>query len=169
MFSLHATKKLLDRVKQPIEPTVSEPTTVLGNWYGTVLFWKPQVALLVNERTFYPVMMPLAPASTLLDRMPDAVRETWEAAEVAADFIDAETAAMAEGRYAKTASRSVLGVMNEFRYLATFDHERQGQVHLPSMGLWLAQTPTSPLRDSHGAPDLELAATVAAWSGRGSA
>ncbi len=25
--------------------------TVLGNWYATELFWKPQVALLVNENT----------------------------------------------------------------------------------------------------------------------
>ena len=29
VFSLHATMKLLDRVKQPIMPPVSEPTTVL--------------------------------------------------------------------------------------------------------------------------------------------
>ena len=69
MFSLHATKKLLERVKAPVEPVVSKPTTTLGNWYGTVLFWRPQVALLVNEETLYPVLMPLAPAATLIKRL----------------------------------------------------------------------------------------------------
>jgi hypothetical protein len=49
VFSVHATKKLLDRAKGPVKPPVSEPMTALGNWYGTVLFWRPQVALLVNE------------------------------------------------------------------------------------------------------------------------
>ncbi len=48
-------------------------TTLLGDWFATALFWKPQVALLVNERTLLPVFMPLAPAATLLDRMPDAI------------------------------------------------------------------------------------------------
>jgi hypothetical protein len=62
-FTIHATKKLLDRVKQPIAEPV-EPATELGNWYATALFWKSQVALLVNERTLLPVFMPLEPATT---------------------------------------------------------------------------------------------------------
>lgn len=36
------------------EPLVAEPsksTTALGAWYATVLFWKPNVALFVNEAT----------------------------------------------------------------------------------------------------------------------
>jgi hypothetical protein len=32
---------------------------MLGSWYATVLLWKPQVALLVNEKTLLPVLMPL--------------------------------------------------------------------------------------------------------------
>jgi hypothetical protein len=39
---------------------------MLGSWYATVLLWKPQVALLVNEKTLLPVLMPLAPAKDLL-------------------------------------------------------------------------------------------------------
>jgi hypothetical protein len=119
MFSLHATKKLLDRVKAPVMPPVSEPTTALGNWYGTVLFWKPQVALLVNEQTLYPVMMPLAPATTLMARFPEALQQSLEAGGVPAGFIEAEIAGMVDGRYAKTANRSVIGIMNEFSFLAT--------------------------------------------------
>lgn len=66
MFHLHCTKKLLDRIK----PEIAEPgqsDTALGNWYAMVMFWKPQVALRVSERTLLPVLMPLAPVATLLE------------------------------------------------------------------------------------------------------
>ena len=73
MYTLHCTKKLLDRVTPSVLSSGPPPTTVLGNWYATALFWKPQVALLVNERTLLPVLMSLAPASTLTARFPDAL------------------------------------------------------------------------------------------------
>lgn len=73
MFTVHATEKLLGRVPRPVMPPVVDPDTALGNWYATVLFWRPQVALLVNERTLFPVLTPLAPAATLLDRFPEAL------------------------------------------------------------------------------------------------
>lgn len=130
MFSLHATKKLLDRVKQPVMPPVSGPSTVLGNWYGTVLFWRPQVALLVNERTLFPVLMPLAPAATLIARFPDALRQTLEARGVPFDFVESESPAMFDGRYAKTASRSVIGIMDEFTRLAEIYRDHRGLTDL---------------------------------------
>jgi hypothetical protein len=163
VFSLHATKKLLDRVKQPILPPVSEPTTVLGNWYGTVRFWKPQVALLVNERTLFPVLMPLAPAATLMERFSDGLRHTLEAHGVAADFIESEIGAMVEGQYAKTASRSVLGIMNEFGYLADWLRDHRGCTDLVTLALRLSETPCGPLYQRHGSPDRELDAAVAVW------
>ena len=74
MFTLHCTKKLLDRV-QPAVTAPCNANTRLGNWYATALFWKPQLALLVNERTLLPVVMPLAPATTLAQRFPDALAQ----------------------------------------------------------------------------------------------
>jgi hypothetical protein len=61
-----------NRAKQPVLPRVAEPTTWLGNWYGTALFWRPQLTLLVDEGTLFPVLMPLAPAATPLDGFPEA-------------------------------------------------------------------------------------------------
>lgn len=78
MFTIHATKKLLDRVKQTVVAPVGEPSTMLGNWYATAIFWKPQVALLVNERTLLSVFMPLAPASSLAKRFPDQLAQVLE-------------------------------------------------------------------------------------------
>jgi hypothetical protein len=69
MFTLHCTQKLRDRIKADLAPL--EPSdTLLGNWYETALFWKPQVALLVSERTLLPVLMTLAPAARLARRFP---------------------------------------------------------------------------------------------------
>lgn len=72
MFHLHCTKKLLDRIKPDIV-TLGRSDTALGSWYATVLFWKPQVALLVSERALLPVLMPLAPVATLARRS----RNSW--------------------------------------------------------------------------------------------
>jgi hypothetical protein len=141
-----------------------ESTTWLGDWYGTVLFGRPQLALLVNEQTLFPVLMPLAPAASLSDRFPAALGETLATVGVDYRFIEAELAEMVEGRWAKTANRSVIGVMNEFSFLATDLRRRRGVTDPIEVALWLAQTPCGPLYKRHISPDRELAAAVASWS-----
>lgn len=76
MLLVRATKKLLDRVGPPNAEPDAESTTLLGQWYATALFWRPQVALFVNELTLLPVLMPLAPAATLLNRFPGNSRRS---------------------------------------------------------------------------------------------
>ena len=142
----------------------AESTTWLGDWYGTVLFWRPQLALLVNEQTLFPVLMPLAPAASLLGRVPAALGETLATAGVGHRFIDAELAEMVDGRWAKTANRSVIGVMNEFSFLATESRRRREDDDPIQLALWLSQTPCGPLYKRHISPDRELGAAVAAWS-----
>jgi hypothetical protein len=55
-----ATKKLLDRLGPPTSAAEQPSSTLLGDWYGTAWFWRPQVVLLVSEVTLLPVLMPLA-------------------------------------------------------------------------------------------------------------
>ncbi len=57
MYTLHCTQKLLERIKRPVLADPPPATTILGNWYATALMWKPQVILLVNERTRLPLFM----------------------------------------------------------------------------------------------------------------
>ena len=45
---VRATKKLLDRIGPPSLGEGEQPTTLLGQWYATAMFWKPQVALFVQ-------------------------------------------------------------------------------------------------------------------------
>lgn len=80
-------------------------------------------------------------------------------------FVAAELAEMGEGQWAKTANRSVVGVTNEFSFLA--NQWRQSRLSDPmEVALWLAETPCGPLYRRQGSPDPELAAAVAAWSDR---
>ncbi len=72
MFTLHCTKKLLDRIGAQVDLPV-QASTRLGNWYATALFWKPQMALMVNERTLLPVILPLAPVASLGKRFPQSL------------------------------------------------------------------------------------------------
>ena len=152
MFSLHCTKKLLDRIKAELEAP-RPGTTRLGNWYATALFWKPQMALVVNERTLLPVLLPLAPAVTLAQRFPIALREVLRALDMPAEFIDSEISGMGEVVYAKTANRSVLGVMNEFVYLAEGYRDQDGSVDPVGLSLRLAGTPCGPLYKGAVFPD----------------
>ena len=163
MYSLHATKKLRDRAELPVLAAVADPTTWLGrNWSHGPLLASSQLVLLVNERTLFPVLMPRRRPRTVLDRFPIALGETLAAAGVESQFIDAELAEMNDRRWAKTASRSVLGIMNEFTFLAS-DSRHRHDFDPIGLALWLAQTPCGPLYGRYVSPDRELAASVGLW------
>ncbi len=150
MYSLHCTKKLLDRLKPLIAISLPPPTTALGNWYATVLFWKPQLALLVNERTLLPVLMPLAPASTLAARFPDELAAILGRHGARRAFIEHEVAQMSDVALAKTANRSIVGTMNEFSFLAEGYREYLETSDLITLSIRLAETPCSPIK--HNSP-----------------
>jgi len=146
MYSLHCTKKLLDRIKPSIETSPPPPTTALGNWYATALFWKPQLALVVNEGTLLPVLMPLAPSSTLSARFPGELAVALARHGISQAAIDREMAAMTEVAFVKTANRSVLGVMNEFSFLAEGYRDYLETSDLLTLSMRLADTPCSPIK-----------------------
>jgi hypothetical protein len=156
MYGLHCTKKLLDRIKPATTLLDGRSGTLLGNWYATVLFWKPQVALLVNEKTLLPVLMPLAPATDLATRFPVHLADVLAAHGVPQQFIDQELAQMNEVQYAKTANRSVVGIMNQFSYLAEGYSEYLETKDLLALSLRLSETPCSPLYKGAISPDREL-------------
>ena len=148
-------------MKAPLTETLEQPSTALGNWYATALFWKPQIALFVNEETLLPVLVPLAPAKTVADRVPEHLEAVLNALGTDPRFVAAEIAASTRAQWAKTANRSVVGIMNEFTYLAEVDRAHERSEDLVSMAVRLAGTPCSPLYKRHSFPDRELAALVA--------
>jgi len=163
MYSLCVTKKLLDRIKPSATVSDKVGTTVLGNWYATALFWKPQVALLVNEKTLLPVLMPLAPATILATRFPEHLADVLAAHGVPQQFIDQEITQMNEVLYAKTSNRSVVGIMNQFSSLAEGYREYLETKDLLALSLRLSETPCSPLYKGAVSPDRELKRLLLTW------
>lgn len=158
---MHGTQKLLSRLKQAATPEV-ETSTVLGNWYGNVVPWRPHVAVVVNETTLLPVFMPLAPAKTMLDRFPQQLAAVLTKLYVPKAFIDNELAQMSKVRTAKTANRVIVGSMNEFIKMASYRRFADNGVNpdLVELSTWLAATPCGPLRKRKVYPDRELAALI---------
>ena len=161
MYVVYGTGKFLERVGAPSRAEVGYPTTVLGGWYATVLFWKPQVGLFVNESTFLPVLLPFAPADTVIDRFPKALATVLRRHGIGEAFIEDEGAAMADHRLAKTKNRGVVGMMTEFAFLGGAYAESEDAVDLAELSLWLARTPCGPLHSRQGSPDRELASHIA--------
>ena len=147
VYTIHGTKKLLDRVKQPIMPVVENPTTALGNWYATAIFWRPQAAFLVNETTLFPVLLPLAPAASLAARFPEALESILKVLGMNAAFVASERWAMSEASFSKTANRSVLGVMNRLEFELDYVRDRVGP-DLQDLSLWMSDRLVGPLRGS---------------------
>lgn len=157
MLVLRGTKKLRDRVKGAAAVDDYQSTTALGDWFANALFWRPQVALLVNSRTLLPVFMDLAPAATLVERAPAAIEAVLRWHGVDEEFLAAEREAMREVRIAPTNDRSVLGVMNEFAFHGEWLF-KEGQRDLEALSARIASLIVGKLRN--GSPDRELAALV---------
>lgn len=164
-YIIHGTKKLLDRVKPAMRPTSTKATTYLGNWYATALFWKPQVALLINERTLLPVLIPLAPATDLAQRFPQHLASVLLAHGTPYELIEHELTAMHDFQYDKTANRSLVGMLNQFSYLAEGYRDYKQTTDLRWLSLKLSETPCSPLYKSSISPDRELRRLIdAEWA-----
>jgi uncharacterized protein DUF6933 len=161
---VRATKKLLDRIGPPSLGEGEQSTTLMGQWYAAALFWKPQVALFVNEPTLLPVLMPLAPAATLLARFPQQLAAVLATHGTPDAIIDEEQRQMRDRRLAKTANRSVVGIMNEFTFLAQPDRGDTPAPDLLALAIRLAATPCGPLYTKHISPDRALAALLRSFA-----
>lgn len=162
MLIVRATRKLLANVGPPGLRDDHRCTTTLGEWYATVLPWRPRITLLVNEETLLPVMMPLAPAATWASRVGEQIAAVLKAHGAPAGFTAEELAHMRECVLGTTANRSVVGVMNEFAFLADVHRDNAKGVDLLELTVRLAATPCGPLYRRNISPDRELAAALRA-------
>ncbi|MEI8241225.1 MAG: hypothetical protein WCI22_17575 [Actinomycetota bacterium] len=163
MLIVRATKKLAERIGgfDRDAPAESDPP-MLGEWYATAAFWRPQVAIFVSEATLLPVLVPLAPASSLNRRFPAALADVLRRQEVPGAFIEAELARMRTGVVLPTANRSMVGVVSGYVSHATHVNRFTGGPDLAKLEDLLAQTPVRTANQPYRFPDQELAALVAA-------
>ncbi len=65
VYTLRCTGKLLARLGTVTEVAREPPTTVLGDWYGTLIHAPGmQLVLLMSERTLLPLVVPAREART---------------------------------------------------------------------------------------------------------
>ena len=154
MVIVRATRKLLQRLGARPRIDIEQSTTLLGDWYATVLPWRPrQAGLFVSERTLLPVLMPLAPAATLLDRFPAHLSQVLARHDVDAATVAKECIDTTDYQVAATASRSVVGSMNEFAFLAERYRQDAPDVDLTDLSVRLSSVPCGPLYPRHISPD----------------
>jgi hypothetical protein len=163
---IRGTQKLLDRARTPVSG--SEPsTTALGDWYATVLPWRPQAVLFVNEPTRLPVLVRLRRQGVSSTASSRNSGQCSSSSAWILGFIEAELAEMTEHQWAKTTNRSVVGTMTEFGFLARHYRATDQTDDLLALTLWLARTPCGPLRRSERFPDRELRKLVSQMPGLG--
>lgn len=144
MFTLRCTRTLLKRLKVRPAPSPPPPDTKLGDWYANLLYTKPQQLIIcVSEKTLLPVIMTAKGAEPIEARLAAGVGETLRAIGVADMAIKAELAAMSEVTISTTASRSVLGSMNDFTFMLD-SHLSYGE-SFSEAALKLADSPCSPI------------------------
>lgn len=147
MLTLRCTKRLFTRLKQKPTPSPRPSTTRLGDWYGNLLYVnKKQFALFVSERSLLPVLIPARELSELPAALTSALTVLLGAMGAPRAAVEAEVAQMRELSFGPTASRSVLGSMNDMKQAIEFHLARNPDMLLNNLAIDLGETPYGALK-----------------------
>jgi len=142
VVTYRCTEKVRKRFRLEAKEPSERTTTVLGDWYANVLNHGPERhVVLVSEVTFLPLIIPARKAD-FPGGVGDFLTDVLQSFGVAPEAILAEVTAMDSYCIAKTASRQVLGVLNEYIFAATY-HMPEASRFLTT--LRLSGTPLGPL------------------------
>ncbi|HEX2980847.1 MAG TPA: hypothetical protein VHO48_11330 [Anaerolineaceae bacterium] len=146
MVTICCTSKLLKRAGFPVESSVPEPTTALGNSYANILFFhRRQILLFVSERSRLAVIAPAKDTRLLANHLPRSLSVLLERLNAKPEWIDAEIRQMADVHYAPTGSRSVLGTMNDYKFQIEALLSRSLEESEIAIALHLSVCPAGPL------------------------
>ena len=148
MVILRCTRKLLTRLREPaaeVAPGLS--TTTLGDWYADILFTARQyVVLCVSEHARVPVIIPARELKTLASRLPDALAQVLTDLTIPSASIARELSEMNDVQFAKTASRSLLGTINDYAIAVTWALAEEPGLTLHRLSVQLTNTPVGPMK-----------------------
>lgn len=115
MPSLRCTGRLLKRLKQKPVPDPPAPENRLGDWYANILNIGPnRLVLVTSERSLLCVVTHIKDSPHLRERIRERVHAFLYHLGVPPSLAADEVRGMQDMPFAKTASRSVLGSMNDF-------------------------------------------------------
>ena len=139
MFTLRATRKLLTAMEAAPAKEPPTPTTVLGDWYAKLA--DDGLILCVSERTLLPVVLPRETLGAITRALPQALAAVLDKLGVDRAAIERERFAMAQSAVSTTASRRVVGFLNDFAFAIEAMYEDTHRRPLLETSLELAHTP----------------------------
>lgn len=115
MVTIRCTKKLRDFLDTTLTEPLLPSTSMLGDWYANLIDTSAgRLVLIVNQKSLLAVVIPVMSASRLEDWFRMRVYNLLQMIGVDPRVAVAELKHYEEVQYAATASRSVLGSMNDF-------------------------------------------------------
>jgi hypothetical protein len=137
---IRPTGDLAKRMKVKLKPVNAHSETRLGDWYSRdVVIENQQYILCVSEHGRLPIIFKAAPYSDFPTRLPDMVSAVLRGIGIPDEKVRVEVSQMREAILAKTANRSVLGSMNEFRFTLQRGSQASRLQHEPlRVSLWMA-------------------------------
>jgi hypothetical protein len=149
MITLRCTKKLRNFLGITPVDRPDPPSAVLGNWYANLI---PTAAgdliIFVNERTLLTVAIPEWESDRLLELFRLRVANLLAMIGLPEYIIDREIGHFDQVQFGKTASRSVLGSMNDFawHYQSLAEEAKsKADLSLSYAELRLSDMPCSPI------------------------
>jgi len=141
MFNVRATTKLLSRLT--IAPAVAvEPTTRLGDWYANLFnVGRQQFAMFTSDRSLLTVVLPVKEIKPLPITLTDRLRWLLRELKIPRELINDELSQMHTCTITTTASRSVLGSMNDHVFAVKFFLNRSPALSFVEIHRHLAETP----------------------------
>jgi hypothetical protein len=147
LLTIRCTRKLLKRLDAEVPSERRLPTNRLGDWYANLLFaGRARLIICVSERSLLPVFVEASDPTSFIPRFQEAVRSVLQRVGAASDVVDCEEREMAQIRIATTASRRVLGSLNDLASLARFTIAEHPELELTALAIELAETPCAPLK-----------------------
>jgi len=117
---LHCTQKLLKELGNPYLQNPDEPNKGLGNWYANLLtIDRRKCIFFTNEKTLYSFLLPNVKKENLKNIVDDFLLNlnlNLQAEEIPIQVISRVMQEYTDIGFAKTASKQVLGSMNEFAF-----------------------------------------------------
>jgi len=147
VLTIRCTRKLLEHLRaEPCrEPT--RPTNRLGDWYANLVSTKRgTLVICVSERSLLPVFVAATrDRRSFIFAFQEAVRSVLRGIGAAPELVESEARETKQIAIGTTASRRVLGSLNDLAFLARLTIADHPQVELGALAVELAETPCSPL------------------------
>lgn len=116
MVVFRCTQRVIDRFKVPVLQKAPPSTGVLGDWYAHMMHAGPaRFVLCQSARSLLPVILP-ARNDSFPAQLGFALGMVLQELGVPRGQIEQELAAVKDVVFARTASRQILGAMNDFAW-----------------------------------------------------